>query len=171
MAHYFETKIKHKALWGAYDTPPIPLHLSPFLSRPKPNSDHRRMIIDLSWPKGHSDNSATCTNIHVNAACALSNHAIDHMVETAVQANHSEDCFLYKVDLERAFRNLIIDPIDYDVLGLYWDQAYFIDSGVPFEAKLGSFFCQATTDAIRFIMAQYGYHIFNYSDDILRVSL
>ena len=61
------------------------------------------------------------------------------MVEAAFQANHSEDCFLFKVDLERAFRNLRIDPNDYDLLGLYWDQAYFIDSGVPFGAKLGSF--------------------------------
>ena len=72
VAHYLQTEIQHKAIWGPYDNPPIPLHLSPFLSRPKPNSDHRHMIIDLSWPKGHSVNSATCTNIHVNAACALS---------------------------------------------------------------------------------------------------
>ena len=29
------------------------------------------------------------------------------------------------------------------------------------------FFCQATTDAVRFIQAQYGFQVWNYSDDIL----
>ena len=161
--HYLATEIKHKAIWGPYDSPPIPLYVSPFLSKPKPNSDHRRMIIDLSWPKGHSVNSATCTNIHVKAACALCYPTIDRMVEAAVQANHSDTCFLFKVDLEWAFRNLHIDPNDYDSLGLYWNQAYFVDSGVPFGAKL------VLIDAIRFIMGQYGYQIFNYSDDILGI--
>ena len=32
-------------------------HISPFMSRPKPDSDRRRVIIDLSWPVGESVNA------------------------------------------------------------------------------------------------------------------
>ena len=56
---------------------------------------------------------------------------MDNMVEAAVRANHADSCFLFKVDSERAFHNLRIDPNDYELLGLYWDQAYYQDSGVP----------------------------------------
>ena len=116
VAHYLQTEVDHKAIWGPHVTPPITLHTSPFLSRPKPDNAHRRMIIDLSWPKGAIVNSATCTNIHVNAACALSYPTIDNMVDAAVQANYSDKCCLFKVDLERAFRNLRIDLNDYDLI-------------------------------------------------------
>ena len=85
VTHYLQTELRHTTVWGPYDSPPIPLHTTPFLSRPKPSSEHRRMIIDLSWPKGAIVNSATCTNIHVNASFALSYPIIDDMVQAAVQ--------------------------------------------------------------------------------------
>ena len=33
------------------------LHYSPFMTRHKPNSDNRRVILDLSWPRVKSFNS------------------------------------------------------------------------------------------------------------------
>ena len=102
--YYLQTEIGHQAIWGRYDHPPLDsFHTSPFLSRPKPNSTHRRMIVDLSWPKGASVNFATSSHIHMNAACALTYPTIDDMVHEAVEANSSDSCYLFKVDLERAF--------------------------------------------------------------------
>ena len=168
--YYLATEIRHKAIWGPYVHPPLPgFHTSPFLSRPKPNSAHRRMIVDLSWPKGASVNYATSSHIHMNSACALTYPTIDQMVHEAVGKNGSDSCHLFKVDLERAFQNLRIDPNDYSLMGLYWDGAYYQDVGLAFGVKLGSFFCQSVTDAIRHIMAQHGFTVYNYSDDILGI--
>ena len=63
-----------------------------------------------------------------------------------------------------------MDPLDYKVLGLYWDNGYYLDTGVPFGLIFGSFWCQKTTDAIRHIMQAHGYTIFNYSDDLISIS-
>ena len=72
--HYLNTEISHKAIWGPYDSPPLSaFHTSPFLSRPKPNSAHRCMIVDRSWPQGASVNFATSS--HVLSLCSkLSNN-------------------------------------------------------------------------------------------------
>ena len=50
---YVETEIRHKALMGPYRDPPIQgLHTSPLMTKPKKDSDNRRVIMDLSWPAG-----------------------------------------------------------------------------------------------------------------------
>ena len=46
------------AIIGPFESAPIKnLHYSPFMTRHKPNSDSRRVILDLSWPKGESVNA------------------------------------------------------------------------------------------------------------------
>ena len=57
VVHYLQKEASFKAILGPVDAPPIPnLHISPFMTRPKPSSEHRRVIIDLSFPKGQSVN-------------------------------------------------------------------------------------------------------------------
>ena len=112
-------------------------------------------------------NSVTSSNIHKNSTCALAYPTIDQMVQEAVTANGNND--LFKVDLQRAFRNLRIDPNDYPLMGLFWNGGYYQHVGLAFGAKLGNFFCQFVTDAIRYIMAQNGFTVYNYSDDILGI--
>ena len=46
------------AIIGPFDEPPIKnLHYSTFMTRPKQSSDTRRVILDISWPKGESVNT------------------------------------------------------------------------------------------------------------------
>ena len=42
-------------------------HSSPFMTRAKPNSDRRRVIIDLSWPLGASVNAGIDKNAYLDA--------------------------------------------------------------------------------------------------------
>ena len=54
---YLNVKIKFGAIKGPFDSNPIQnCHYSPFMTRPKPDSETRRVIVDLSWPKGTSVN-------------------------------------------------------------------------------------------------------------------
>ena len=54
---YIKKEIKHGAILGPFEHKPIDLHVSPFMTRDKPDSDTRRTIVDLSWPKGQSVNA------------------------------------------------------------------------------------------------------------------
>ena len=56
---YIEEEMKYKALLGPFEKHPIPSgHCSPFMTRAKPNSDRRHVIVDLNWPIGASVNAA-----------------------------------------------------------------------------------------------------------------
>ena len=74
---------------------------------------------------------------------------------------------IYKIDLARAFRQLFVDPSDWDLLGLHWDGDYYGDCKVPFGCQNGSMFLTQFTDYIRYIMRSKGNHIVNYVDDLL----
>ena len=48
---YIQEGLKHGAMLGPFAQKPIPLHISPFMTREKPDSEVRRTIVDLSCPK------------------------------------------------------------------------------------------------------------------------
>ena len=48
MECYIQEELKHGAMLGPFDQKPILLHISPFLTREKPDSEVRCTIIDLS---------------------------------------------------------------------------------------------------------------------------
>ena len=55
---YLSEEIKFVAILGPFASDPIPqCHKSPFMTREKPNSIHRHVVVDLSWPKGSSVNT------------------------------------------------------------------------------------------------------------------
>ena len=60
---------------------------------------------------------------------------------------------LSKIDVSRVFRNLCVDPGDFDLLGLSWKGNSYLDISVPMGMKSGSALCHSTTDVIRHIMA------------------
>ena len=60
---YLNEEIEHGAIMGPYDVNPIPnSHVSPFMTREKPNASNRCVIIDLSWPKNASVNAGVDKN-------------------------------------------------------------------------------------------------------------
>ena len=56
VTQYIQEELKHGAIMGPFNSPPILCHISPFMTRPKADSNVRRTIIDLSWPKGQAVN-------------------------------------------------------------------------------------------------------------------
>ena len=77
---------------------------------------------------------------------------------------------LYKIDLQRAFRNLRVDPLDYKALGLRWRDVTYVDVGIPFGLKQGAASCQLSTDAITYLMWTQRHFCVNYLDDVFGVS-
>ena len=79
---------------------------------------------------------------------------------------------IYKIDISRAFRQIKIDPGDIDLLGIKFQDQYFLDRSVTFGFRHGSLIFQRCTDAIRYIMAQHGFPLlYNYIDDLIYTGL
>lgn len=163
---YLETEIKHGAILGPFEYKPIKdLHCSPMLTRPKPNSTNRRVIVDLSWPENLSVNANVESDVYLGTEFKLKFPTIDDIVQRIIDMKGN--CLLFKVDLERAFRILKLDPKDIKHVGLKWNGKYYVDTAVPFGYRHGSVCCQRLTDAIRFIVNNHGYYVFNYIDDFI----
>ena len=62
---YIKEETEFQAILGPFSQNPIEGgHCSPFMTRPKPDSDRRRVIIDLSWPQEASVNSGINKNTY-----------------------------------------------------------------------------------------------------------
>ena len=133
---YIQGELYYGALLGAFKDNPIKGgHCSPFMTHSKPNSDRRRVIVDLSWSQGASVNAGNDRFSYLDSAFALTFPTVDDI--TAELRCLGRGALLYKVDVSRAFRHVKVDPGDYDLLGLYWD-AHYVDSCVLFGARQGS---------------------------------
>ena len=135
------------------------------MNREKQSSTDRTVIVDLSWPLNASVNCNVEPDTHMGTEFALKYPTIEDIV------NHILDlygeCLLYKVDLRRAFTQLKTDPSDTKFIGLYCQHQYYVDTSTPFGYRHGAVCCQRTTDAIRYIMFNKGFFIFNYIDDLI----
>ena len=148
---------------GPFKTPPFnSLHYSAMLTRPKAGSMNRRVIVDLSWPHG---NDMVCNNVYLGTNFKLKFSSVDDI--TARVQKLDVNCLLYKIDLQRAFRLLKLNPRDINKTGLHFLGEYHVDTAVPFGYRHGSVFMQRVTDSLRCIMHKNGYFITNYIDDLI----
>ena len=166
---YLKTEQEHQAIYGPYTEPPYGKYtqVSPYMSREKTDSENRRIIIDLSWPRGASINTFTPPNVYLNTVYKLQYPTIDNITEALTSLG--EGAYLYKIDLSRAFRQLRIDPRDYNLLCLKWGDSYYSDVFCPFGHRAGSMACTRLSDYFRHIMRQENFTIFNYVDDLMGI--
>ena len=76
------------------------------------------------------------------------------------------DAHVFKVDISRAFRNVLIDPADAIHLGIKWQEKFYLDKNLAFGAVHGTAIFERISNFIRFILANKGIQVWNYIDDI-----
>ena len=167
VTEYFIEETKHLAMVGPFDSSPFNnIHFSPLLVRPKPNGKHRD-IVDMSWPQGGGVNAFVpddrLDGLHIKLAYPTIDDLVTQLSKIGPHA------LLHKVDLQRAYRNLRVDPLDYPALGLTWDGKIYVDVALAFGFKGGASFCQFCTDAITYLMNSQNYWVMSYLDDIIGV--
>ena len=94
---------------------------------------------------------------------------VDNITETLLRLG--SEVVIYKIDLSRAFRQLRIDPYDYNLLALKWGSDYFADTFCPFGHRSGSMMCSRLSDFFRYIMFKQSYIVYTYVDDILGLDI
>ena len=150
----------HKA--HSYD-----IHCSPLLTRPK-DLDKRRVILDLSYPRGASLNDQVDRESFDASEFILKLPTVDDVVEQIIKTG--DDVTLSKIDIARSFRNLRVDPADAMKLGITWQDDVYIDAAVAFGWVHGSAAFQRVSDAVTFIAAKAGINMVAYIDDYMIIS-
>ena len=76
---YIEDELNHKAIYGPFQNKPFGqnTHISLFITCFKPDSEKRRVIIDMSWPENASFNHFTSGREYVGTAFKLKYPSID----------------------------------------------------------------------------------------------
>ena len=127
---YLQEELTHRAILGPFTQPPFSVHVSPLMVRDKQDSDQKRTIMDLSWPKGLSLNNGVTKDMYLDTPYTLHYPSIDNI--TAALSKLGPGAQLSKIDISRAFRQIKIDPGDIDLLGMKFQGQYFIDLSVAF---------------------------------------
>ena len=134
---YISEELKHGAMLGPFISKPIDLHISPFMTRHKPDSNVRQTIVDLSWPESYSVNDGVVRDEYLGSKFLLHYPSVVDIVNKLNELGPGS--LMFKIDISGAFRQLKVDPGDIDVLVLKQD-AYFIDQSVQFGYRHGSIF-------------------------------
>ena len=170
ISQFIQEEIDHNAMLGPFDSKPIRMHVSPLLVRDKQNSNSKRTIMDLSWPKVASVNDGVKKDVYLGTEYDLRYPSVDTITNSLKILGTSAQ--MYKIDISRAFRHIKVDPADIDLLGIQFQDKYFLDRLVAFGFRHGSLIFQRCTDAIRYIMTQNGFpNLFNYIDDLIYTGL
>jgi len=61
-----------------------------------------------------------------------------------------------KMDIQRAYRNIPVDPNDWRLLGFQWQSQVYVDKALPFGLRSAPLIFSAVADALLWIMERQG---------------
>ena len=132
---------------GPFDSPPLPnLQVSPIGVIPKKHSDKFRLIFHLSHPK---------TGDSINSFIPKEDFSLQYTkIDTAIAAllTFGPGTYMAKSDIESAFRIFPINKEDWELLGMLWDEKYYVDMFLPFGLRSAPFKFNNLSLAIAWIL-------------------
>lgn len=160
---FIQVELGHRAIIGPFDQEPFTpwTRCSPLMTRPKKDSVLRRVIVDLSFPKGFDVNSAIDTTSYLGQDISFKLPTISDLV--AKLQLDGDGAYIWKADLCRAYRQLRIDPLDSPLTGIKFQ--FYLDRCPPFGCRSSSAACQRVSNALAYIMGQAGFFLLAYLDD------
>ena len=164
---YIHKESEYEAIIGPLEAIPFTQHtgISPLSTRPKKDSEDRRVIVDLSYPPGRSVNDGIIKNNYLGFHATLTFPKTDQF---AARIYHlGPGALMFKIDLHRYFRQLNLDPGDYSLVGYIVSGRLYFDKMVPMGVRSGPMIAQRVTSAITWIVQQAQYFLLNYVDDFV----
>ena len=169
-AGYITEETRHKALEGPFTDPPFTLwfYTSPMMSREKRGGSTRRIIVDLSYPDGG-------LNAHIQPHIFEGKEAVHNLpsVDAAVNTVSTMcpgDIHMSVIDISRAYRNFPVSPLDWPLLGLWWDARWSFDRRLPFGERMSSFAMQMAANFIVRALSAKNITAHMYLDDVIVIS-
>ena len=137
---------------------------SPLNSVPKKDTVERRLILDLSFPLGQSINDGIDKDQYLGQYSKLTLPSLDQLVQRIMSCK--SHCKLFKVDLSHGYKQMFIDPVDFEKMGFTFDGKYFFDCTLSMGSRSSTRCCQRVTSTVVFIFVNWGYLAINYLDDL-----
>jgi hypothetical protein len=164
---FTDLEVKLGAMLGPFQQPTFTpwSHVNPILTRPKKNSQDRRVILDLSFPHPplYSVNGGTSTDIYLGEPIKLRLPSAMDLAALIVQTGRN--CFVFGIDIARAYRQFSLDPCDFPLTGLHTSHGYFTDISLPFGLRWASMSCQRSLSVLVHVCAKQGVQLILYIDD------
>ena len=164
--HYLDTEHSNSTLLGPFFTNPFPDRsaLSPLNSVPKHDSDKWRVILDMSFPPGHSVNDGIDKDHYLGVLIDLTYPTIDSFA-TMVKAVFP-GALMYKRDLCRPYHQIWTDPFNVP----YWQGAFYFDIVLVMGCTSSAYIHQQVTSVLAHIHKSCGALCTNYLDDFIGVA-
>ena len=109
--------------------------------------------MDLSSPKGWSVNDGIDPD-----EFALQYITVDQII--SMISKYGRGALMAKFDVESAYRNIAVHPVDRYLLGLKWRDRYYVDLALPFGLRSAPFIFNSVADMVEWILC----HAHNVSD-------
>ena len=144
---YLTTEIQAGRVLGPLPNPPLSyLHVSRFGVIPKKNKINAwRLILDLSYPLGHSVNDGIDKN-----EFPVTYSKVDDAIALIVK--YGKSALMGKVDIKNAYRIVPIHPDDHYLLGMKWRNRYFVDLALPFGLRSAPYIFNSLADLFHWII-------------------
>lgn len=135
------------------------------MSRPKRDTEARRVIADLSYPDDNSIDAYILRN-------AVWGQTRDHTLPTVAQfmdkvREYGHNAYMATVDIARAYKNFRSDPLDWPLLCARWSDSYYCDITLPFGSRASSYHMQSVARAITEVLELEGIYSKVYMDDLI----
>ena len=116
---FVEKEVGMGTLMGPFDCDPMTPYCktSPIMTREKKNSLSRRIIVDLSHPYQYSVNSGILKSWFQGQSMQYTLPSVTSLLNLVQEAGSG--CYIWTADLERAYRQLQVDPIDFPLSGKF----------------------------------------------------
>ena len=172
---FIQQELKHGALIGPFDHHVFNQwqHVSPMMTRPKSDPQKRRIITDLSYPPDNSINAYIKKNCSMGKNYHHSLPTVTAVVDEIKRVGPGAS--LFTIDVHRAYKNFRACPLDWPLLNITWQnqdgvpQSY-LDTAMPFGAKLSSLHFQRIANFITKVLAKEGVKAYMYLDDLIVIA-
>jgi len=131
---------------GPFNDPPLPnLQCHPVGVVPKKHSTEWRTIYHLSYPEGDSINDYIPKDPY-----SLQYVRVDDAI--SIIKSLGRGSFMAKTDLKSAFRLIPVHPGNWHLLGIYWQNQYYVDLYLPFGLRSAPYLFNQLSDALEWIL-------------------
>ena len=162
---FLQKEVDMGAMLGPFSSPPFSpwSQVSPLMTVEKKDSDSRRVIIDLSFPEGEGVNSGVPKNFFQGSSRQYSLPTINDLATLVTLAGQGS--YIWKADLERAYRQLRSDPLDYPLMGITFAGLFYTDICPSFGCRGSSMAQQRVSEAVCYLMSTKDFKALAYVDD------
>jgi hypothetical protein len=166
---HIQVEIEQQALVGPFEKQPFVqwCHSSPLMTREKKGSDARRIITDMSWPIGHSVNAFIPKDSYQGQPTKTTLPTLQTILQKVRQ--FGKNSYMSGIDISRAYSQLRVDPLDWPLQGINWDDKFYVATSIQFGSRWGAYASQSTHQAICELLKSEGVEAAVYIDDYLLI--